>query len=81
MGGRVFGDAGDLAQQLGADAFAADARQAVLQGRKLVGLAVDGHQRDGHARVVAIQSVSAFRSCAQKSASPRFCASSKLCSL
>ncbi len=38
VGGRVFGSAGDLAQQLGADAFAADARQAVLQGRMLVGL-------------------------------------------
>ncbi len=38
VGGRALADAGDLALQLGADAYAADAREAVQLGRKLVGV-------------------------------------------
>jgi len=38
VGGRAMKEAPDLAQQLGADAYAADAQQAVHAGRRLVGL-------------------------------------------
>ena len=39
IGGRALDRSGDLAQQLGADRQATDAREAVLAGRALVGLA------------------------------------------
>ena len=43
VGGFAFGSAAGMPEQLGADGLAADPIDAVLQGRQLVGLAVDDH--------------------------------------